>query len=129
MDLKAFLQLSCQLVDNHKATIKIQGYQIDVETTSKGWEISTTICSKGMIPLSLLSSIAMARFSVFEKQGIFLKRDSVTGFLKLTKKTKPLHDLESFEKTTTSFIHFCDQWKTLVEDEHLYQDHFSLKEG
>jgi hypothetical protein len=129
MDLKAFLQLSCQLVDNHRAKVKIRGYQIDVETTSTGWEISTTICSKGMVPLSLLSSIAMARFSVFEKQGIFLKRDSVSGFLKLIKKTKPLNDFESFEKVTLSFINFCDEWKTLVEDEHLYQDHFSLKEG
>ncbi len=129
MDLKAFLQLSCQLVDKNKATVKIQGYIVTFETSKKGWQISTKLCSRGIVPLSLLGSIALARFSFFEKKGVFLKRNSADGSLYLMKKTCPLNTYEEFEKTLQTFIKFCDQWKGVIDEEHAFQDHFSLKEG
>lgn len=129
MDLKAFLQVSCQLVDKQKAVIKIQGYEITIETTSHGWQISTPICTRGAVPLSLLSSIALARFSVFEKQGVFLKRDHQAGNLILIKKTKPLHQYEDFEKVFHTYLKLCSHWKGLIEDEHLTSSHFAFKEG
>jgi hypothetical protein len=125
MDLKAFLQLNCQLVDRRHATVKIQGFQVHFDTGAQGWEISTTLCEKKMIPLSLLNVIAASRFSPFEKEGIFLKRDSHTGFLKLTKKTGPLDGYEAFEKTLHTFIRCCEEWKKVVEEEQLCQSYFS----
>ena len=129
MDLKAFLQLSCQLVDKKKATIKIQGYDVTFETSKEGWQITTKLCSRGIVPLSLLGSIALARFSVFEKKGIFLKRNSSDGSLYLMKRTIPLNHFEDFEKTLQTFIKFCDHWKSVIDEEHVAHDHFSLKEG
>lgn len=129
MDLKAFLQLSCQLVDKQKAIIKIQGYEVTIEITSLGWQISTPICKRGVVPLSLLNSVALSRFSIFEKQGIFLKRDHQTGSLVLLKKTKALNDYEDFEKVLSIYIKFCDQWKELIDDEYISETLFAFKEG
>jgi hypothetical protein len=127
MDLKAYLQLACQLVDKKQAEVKIQGYRVKFETTSHGWQISTSICSKKQVPLSLLNSIALSRFSFLEKQGIFLKRSSLDGTLVLSKKTTPLNDFEAFEKEMTLFIKLCDEWKGLLQEEEISSFQFSLK--
>jgi len=129
MDLKAFLQLSCQLVDKSKAVVRIQGYDVTFETTPQGWQISTVVCSRGQVPLSLLSSIALSRVYVFEKQGVFLKRNSTTGTLSLSKRTIPLNQFEDFQKVVQTFIHLCDEWKSLIEEQHFHLNDFSLKEG
>ena len=116
MDLKAFLQLYCQLADSCKATIKIQGYELVIETGKSSWTITTKICSKGQVPLSFLNSLALSRFSIFEKQGVFLKRNSQDGKLYLMKKTTALQTFDDFERVINSFIKICDQWKSLLDD-------------
>ena len=129
MTLKDFLRVSLGLADEKELKVKIDGYELCFEVTLNSWQISTLVCNRGSVPLSLLNSLALSRFSLFEKQGIFLKRCSYTGSLILTKKTGPLHQYEDFERAIQSFIKICEHWKSLIEDEHRTNLHFSFKEG
>ncbi len=126
MDLRAFLQLSCQLVDGKQAFLRIFGYDLQFDTSKNFWQISTKICCLERLPLSLLNSIALSRFSFLEKQGFFLRWDLKNGSLFLTKKIKPLHQFEDFEVVLDQFIKVCSEWKSLVEDELLPLDQFSV---
>ena len=116
MDLKAFLQLYCQLDDSCKATIKMQGYKIVIETGKACWTMTTEICSKGQVPLSFLNSLALSRFSIFEKNSVFLKRNSQDGKLYLIKKTDALQTFDDFEREINSFIKICNHWKSLLDE-------------
>jgi hypothetical protein len=129
MGFKAFLQVSCQLVDRKVATVKIRGYDVVFETTSQGWMLSTRICSKGKVPLSLLNSIALAHLAIFDKRGVFLNRNAADGMLYLIKKTKPLHDYEVFQEAVDEYIRFADHWKSILDDTLVFTETLSLKEG
>lgn len=129
MGFKAFLQVSCQLVDHKVATVKIRGYDVVFETTSQGWMLSTRICSKGKVPLSLLNSLALAHLAIFDKRGVFLHRNATDGMLYLIKKTKPLHDYEVFQEAVDEYIRFADHWKAILDDAEYSVETFSLKEG
>ena len=128
MELKDFLRVSLGLAGEKELKVKIDGYELFFEVTGSSWQISTMICNRGSVPLSLLNSLALSRFSVFEKQGIFLKRCAFTGSLILTKKTGPLNQFEDFEKAIHTFIKVCDNWKSLIDEEHRLAHHFSFKE-
>jgi hypothetical protein len=129
MGFKAFLQVSCQLVDQKTAEADIGGFHVFFTTTPDGWIMSTQICSRGRVPLALLNSIALAHLSVFEKRGIFLERDSSDGMLYLIKKTKPLHQYEDFQNVVKEYIKFCTHWKSILDDVQFSYSDFSLKEG
>ena len=114
MNLKAFLQLSCQLVDSTRARIHIEERTFEFYTSKSTWQVSSKIKTRpaNAAVMGFLTSGAVTRWQL---KGIHFQYRPEDQSIYITQKTDPLSNFVKFKSRIEAFIKLINEWENTVE--------------
>ena len=115
MLFKAFLQLSCQLVDASFGKISISEREIEFHTSDKVWLLSAKIYSNQSIPASMVGLLTQTSLNKWGVKGAQFKYNKKDNSISLMQKTHPLSNFVNFKNSMDLFIKLVEEWERVVQ--------------
>ncbi|MCF7806523.1 MAG: hypothetical protein K9M07_01190 [Simkaniaceae bacterium] len=112
---KAFLQLSCQLVDSNQAIVEIEGREIEFYTSDAIWQISTTVRSQSKIPSSIIGLLSQSLIARWGLKGIHFKYNDQSKTISIIQKITPLNNFNKFKTAILSFLKLLNEWESVFK--------------
>lgn len=114
MSFKAFLQMSCQLVDSTYAKVSINDRDIEIYTSSHVWQLSAKVFPKGPIPTALMGLLTQSCITKADRYGARFKYSPADNSISVIVKSQPLGSFLDFRKEIGLFLKCVDEWQCII---------------
>ncbi|MDN3505590.1 MAG: hypothetical protein P0S95_08455 [Rhabdochlamydiaceae bacterium] len=114
MLFKAFLQLSCQLVDTPFGKVSIDEREIEFHTSEKVWLLSSKIYSNQSIPASMTGLLTQTSLNKWGVKGAQFRYNKKDNSISLVQKSPPLSNFVNFKSSIDLFIKLVEEWERAV---------------
>ena len=115
MLFKAFLQLSCQLVDGSFGKVSVEGREVEFHTSDKVWMLSAKIYSNQSIPASMMGFLTQTSLNRRGGRAAQFKYNKKDNSISLMQKTPPLSNFINFKASMDLFIKLVEEWESAAQ--------------
>lgn len=116
MLFKAFLQLSCQLVDSPYAKVSIEGREVEFHTSQATWQISSKLSMEGGMHPAFMGLLRQSIIKRWGLSGVHFQCDPADGSILLSQKCSPLDSLVKFKSAIDQFFLLVSEWEGAMGD-------------
>ena len=115
MELKTFLQLSCQLADSSVARVVVGERTLYFHTSDAVWQVSCEIPAKEIPSAMLIGLLSQSSEAQMGIKGLQFRCNSEKQTIILSQKVAPLDTLHKFKEGIEVFLNLVSEWEPVAK--------------